>query len=66
MRPFRPVIELILLQRNAGDLTRGWGPYLWLPLCEGESILAMTKGDEPEEDMTKYTVSRIDIPKHLP
>jgi DNA-binding beta-propeller fold protein YncE len=23
-------------------------------------------GDEPEEDVTRYTVSRIDIPKHLP
>jgi DNA-binding beta-propeller fold protein YncE len=28
--------------------------------------LTMTEGDEPEEDVTKYTVSRIDIPKHLP
>jgi hypothetical protein len=28
--------------------------------------LTMTVGDEPEEDVTKYTVSRIDIPKHLP
>jgi hypothetical protein len=23
-------------------------------------------GDEPEEDVTRYTVSRINIPKHLP
>jgi DNA-binding beta-propeller fold protein YncE len=29
-------------------------------------ILTATVGDEPEEDVTKYTVSRIDIPKHLP
>jgi DNA-binding beta-propeller fold protein YncE len=28
--------------------------------------LTPAKGDEPEEDVTKYTVSRIDIPKHLP
>jgi DNA-binding beta-propeller fold protein YncE len=28
--------------------------------------LTTTEGDEPEEDVTKYTVSRIDIPKHLP
>jgi DNA-binding beta-propeller fold protein YncE len=28
--------------------------------------LTMTEGDEPEEDVTKYTVSRIDIPNHLP
>jgi DNA-binding beta-propeller fold protein YncE len=28
--------------------------------------LTMTVGDEPEEDVTKYTVSRIDIPKRLP
>jgi DNA-binding beta-propeller fold protein YncE len=28
--------------------------------------LTMTEGDEPEEDVTKYTVSRIDIPRHLP
>jgi len=28
--------------------------------------LTMTEGDEPEEDVTRYTVSRIDIPKHLP
>jgi hypothetical protein len=28
--------------------------------------LTMTVGDEPEEDVTRYTVSRIDIPKHLP
>jgi DNA-binding beta-propeller fold protein YncE len=28
--------------------------------------LTMMEGDEPEEDVTKYTVSRIDIPKHLP
>ena len=27
--------------------------------------LTMTTGDEPEEDVTRYTVSRIDIPKHL-
>jgi DNA-binding beta-propeller fold protein YncE len=27
--------------------------------------LTMTEGDEPEEDVTKYTVSRIDIPKDL-
>jgi DNA-binding beta-propeller fold protein YncE len=27
--------------------------------------LTMTEGDEPEEDVTLYTVSRIDIPKHL-
>jgi DNA-binding beta-propeller fold protein YncE len=29
-------------------------------------VLTATVGDEPEEDVTKYTVSRIDIPKHLP
>jgi len=28
--------------------------------------LTMTEGDEPEEDVTLYTVSRIDIPKDLP
>jgi DNA-binding beta-propeller fold protein YncE len=28
--------------------------------------LTMTQGDEPEEDVTRYTISRIDIPKHLP
>jgi DNA-binding beta-propeller fold protein YncE len=28
--------------------------------------LTMTAGDEPEEDVTKYTISRIDIPKDLP
>ena len=28
--------------------------------------LTPAKGDEPEEDVTRYTVSRIDIPKHLP
>ena len=28
--------------------------------------LTATAGDEPEEDVTKYTVSRIDIPKDLP
>jgi DNA-binding beta-propeller fold protein YncE len=28
--------------------------------------LTTTEGDEPEEDVTKYTVSRIDIPGHLP
>ena len=28
--------------------------------------LTMTEGDEPEEDVTRYTISRIDIPKHLP
>jgi len=28
--------------------------------------LTMTVGDEPEEDVKLYTVSRIDIPKHLP
>jgi DNA-binding beta-propeller fold protein YncE len=28
--------------------------------------LTMTQGDEPEEDVTKYTISRIEIPKHLP
>jgi DNA-binding beta-propeller fold protein YncE len=28
--------------------------------------LTMTEGDEPEEDVTRYTVSQIDIPKHLP
>jgi DNA-binding beta-propeller fold protein YncE len=28
--------------------------------------LTATEGDEPEEDVTRYTVSRIDIPKHLP
>ena len=27
--------------------------------------LTMTEGDEPEEDVKLYTVSRIDIPKHL-
>jgi hypothetical protein len=27
--------------------------------------LTMTTGDEPEEDVTRYTISRIDIPKHL-
>src|SRR5262245_32041491 len=27
--------------------------------------LTMTEGDEPEEDVTRYTISRIDIPKHL-
>lgn len=27
--------------------------------------LTMTIGDEPEEDVTRYTISRIDIPKHL-
>ena len=27
--------------------------------------LTMTKGDEPEEDVTRYTISRIDIPRHL-
>jgi DNA-binding beta-propeller fold protein YncE len=28
--------------------------------------LTTTEGDEPEEDVTKYTISRIDIPEHLP
>jgi DNA-binding beta-propeller fold protein YncE len=28
--------------------------------------LTMTEGDEPEEDVTRYTISRIDIPKGLP
>jgi DNA-binding beta-propeller fold protein YncE len=28
--------------------------------------LTPTVGDEPEEDVTKYTISRIDIPKKLP
>jgi hypothetical protein len=28
--------------------------------------LTMTAGDESEEDVTTYTVSRIDIPKDLP
>jgi DNA-binding beta-propeller fold protein YncE len=28
--------------------------------------LTMTEGDEPEEAVTRYTVSQIDIPKHLP
>jgi DNA-binding beta-propeller fold protein YncE len=28
--------------------------------------LTTTEGDEPEEDVTKYTVSRIDVPEHLP
>jgi len=28
--------------------------------------LTMTQGDEPEEDVTRYTISRIEIPKHLP
>jgi DNA-binding beta-propeller fold protein YncE len=28
--------------------------------------LTMTEGDEPEEDVTRYTISRIHIPKHLP
>jgi DNA-binding beta-propeller fold protein YncE len=28
--------------------------------------LTMTEGDEPEEDVTRYTVSQINIPKHLP
>lgn len=28
--------------------------------------LTTTQGDEPEEDVTRYTISRIDIPKHLP
>jgi DNA-binding beta-propeller fold protein YncE len=29
-------------------------------------VLTMTEGDEPEEDVTRYTISRIHIPKHLP
>jgi DNA-binding beta-propeller fold protein YncE len=29
-------------------------------------ILNMSAGDEPEEDVTKYTVSRINIPNQLP
>ena len=28
--------------------------------------LTAKEGDEPEEDVTRYTVSHIDIPKHLP
>jgi DNA-binding beta-propeller fold protein YncE len=28
--------------------------------------LTTTEGDEPEEDVSKYTISRIDIPRHLP
>jgi DNA-binding beta-propeller fold protein YncE len=28
--------------------------------------LTLAEGDEPEEDVTRYTISRIDIPKHLP
>jgi hypothetical protein len=28
--------------------------------------LTPAEGDEPEEDVTRYTISRIDIPKHLP
>ena len=28
--------------------------------------LTPAKGDEPEENVTLYTVSRIDIPGHLP
>jgi DNA-binding beta-propeller fold protein YncE len=28
--------------------------------------LTMTQGDEPEEEVTRYTISRIDIPKDLP
>ena len=28
--------------------------------------LTMTQGDEPEEDVTRYTISQIEIPKHLP
>jgi hypothetical protein len=37
-------IELNLLQRNARDLTRGWGPYFWLLLYLCESILAVRLG----------------------
>jgi hypothetical protein len=28
--------------------------------------LTATQGDEPEEEVTKYTVSQIDIPNDLP
>jgi DNA-binding beta-propeller fold protein YncE len=28
--------------------------------------LTPAKGDEPEEDVTRYTISRIDMPRHLP
>jgi hypothetical protein len=28
--------------------------------------LTMTQGDESEEDVTRYTISQIEIPKHLP
>jgi hypothetical protein len=28
--------------------------------------LTMTTGDEPEENVTKYSISRINIPNHLP